>query len=95
MYKHLIKNAYNMRQLLDEIRPSNSRALRTQYFKMTALGTVGIALFDFLALLFSFLSLCIVCDEHLVPAVEVFIVQFQVPEEVAGKIPTTMKCSDM
>lgn len=43
-----------------------------------------VALLDFCALLFSFLSLCIVCDEHLVPTVEVFIVQFEVPEEVAG-----------
>ena len=43
-------------------------------------------LFDFCALVVSFFSLCIVCDEHLVPAVEVFIVQFEVPEEVAGKI---------
>jgi hypothetical protein len=42
------------------------------------------ATFDFCALLVSFFSLCIVCDEHLVPAVEVFIVQFEVPEEVAG-----------
>jgi hypothetical protein len=30
-----------------------------------------------------FASLCIVCDEHLVPAVEVFIKQFNVPEEVS------------
>jgi hypothetical protein len=40
---------------------------------------------DILVLSTSFVSLCIVCDDHLVPAVEVFIVQFQVPEEVAGK----------
>lgn len=36
-------------------------------------------------LLLTFYSLCIMCDEHLVPAVEVFIKQFQVPEEVAGR----------
>jgi hypothetical protein len=47
-------------------------------------STVLFALFDFTVLLVSFFSLCIVCDEHLVPAVEVFIVQFEVPEEVAG-----------
>ena len=29
-------------------------------------------------------SLSVVCDEHLIPAVEVFIVQFKVPEEVAA-----------
>jgi len=40
--------------------------------------------FDLVALIISFVSLCIVCDEHLVPAVEVFIVQFEVPEEVAA-----------
>ena len=31
-----------------------------------------------------FASLCIVCDEHLIPAVDVFIKQFDVPEEVAA-----------
>ena len=31
-----------------------------------------------------FASLCVVCDEHLIPAVEVFIKQFDVPEEVAA-----------
>ena len=51
---------------------------------MTALSVVCYALFDGLALILSFFCLCIVCDEHLVPAVEVFIVQFHVPEEVAG-----------
>lgn len=35
-------------------------------------------------LLLTFSTLCILCDEKLVPAVEVFIKQFQVPEEVAG-----------
>ena len=38
------------------------------------------------SLLLTFYSLCILCDEHLVPAVEVFIKQFQVPEEVAGEM---------
>lgn len=56
------------------------------------LGLVLIAVFDFSALLLSFFSLCIVCDEHLVPAVEVFIVQFQVPEEVAGKLAYLCIC---
>ena len=54
---------------------------------MVDYGLIFLAIFDFLALLVSFFALCIVCDEHLVPAVEVFIVQFQVPEEVAGLIP--------
>eukprot|EP01032_Pedospumella_encystans_P008055 gene8055-9602_t len=51
---------------------------------MVDYGLIFLAIFDFLALLVSFFALCIVCDEHLVPAVEVFIVQFQVPEEVAA-----------
>jgi len=51
---------------------------------MVDYGLIFLAIFDFMALLVSFFALCIVCDEHLVPAVEVFIVQFQVPEEVAG-----------
>ena len=37
-----------------------------------------------LGLFVVFCALCIVCDEHLVPAVEVFIKQFDVPEEVAA-----------
>lgn len=38
----------------------------------------------FIGLLVSFISLCIICDDYLVPSVEVFIVQFRIPEEVAG-----------
>jgi hypothetical protein len=37
------------------------------------------------ALLWIFYALCILCDDHLVPAVDVFIKQFEVPEEVAGR----------
>eukprot|EP00601_Ochromonadales_sp_CCMP2298_P015818 CAMPEP_0173234034 /NCGR_PEP_ID=MMETSP1142-20121109/9974_1 /TAXON_ID=483371 /ORGANISM="non described non described, Strain CCMP2298" /LENGTH=245 /DNA_ID=CAMNT_0014163975 /DNA_START=128 /DNA_END=866 /DNA_ORIENTATION=+ len=48
------------------------------------IGEVAVVAFDVVALLASFLSLCVVCDEHLVPCVEVFIVQFQMPEEVAA-----------
>lgn len=40
---------------------------------------------SFSGLIWIFYGLCIICDEHLVPAVEVFIRQFEVPEEVAGK----------
>eukprot|EP01031_Cornospumella_fuschlensis_P038157 gene38157-46366_t len=39
---------------------------------------------SFSGLIWIFYALCIVCDEHLVPAVEVFIKQFEVPEEVAA-----------
>lgn len=35
-------------------------------------------------LLVTFYSLCILCDEHLIPTVDVFIKQFELPEEVAG-----------
>lgn len=37
------------------------------------------------ALIWTFYVLCLLCDEHLVPAVDIFIKQFEVPEEVAGK----------
>lgn len=40
----------------------------------------------FVLLILTFYTLCIICDEYLVPAVEVFIKQFKVPEEVAGKL---------
>ena len=32
----------------------------------------------------TFFGMCVVCDEHLVPAIEVFIEQFNMPEDVAG-----------
>ena len=38
----------------------------------------------FIGLLVSFISLCIICDDYLIPSVEVFIIQFRIPEEVAG-----------
>jgi Ca2+/Na+ antiporter len=31
-----------------------------------------------------FCALCIICDEHMIPAVEIFIEQFHVPEEIAA-----------
>eukprot|EP01039_Chlorochromonas_danica_P010820 gene10820-12028_t len=36
------------------------------------------------ALVWTFYVLCLLCDEHLVPAVDIFIKQFEVPEEVAA-----------
>lgn len=36
------------------------------------------------ALVFMFLCICVVCDQHLVPAVETIIEQFDVPEEIAA-----------
>ena len=48
------------------------------------LNIVISAIIHLVGLLVTFFTLCILCDEHLVPAVEVFIEQFQVPEEVAG-----------
>ena len=41
-------------------------------------------LLSLLGLLLVFTALCVVCDEHLVPTVELFITQFNVPEEVAA-----------
>ena len=32
----------------------------------------------------TFYAVCIVCDDHLVPAIEIFITQFNIPEDVAG-----------
>lgn len=48
---------------------------------------------NFLFLLLTFYTLCIICDEYLVPAVEVFIKQFKVPEEVAGIRLTFIDCT--
>jgi hypothetical protein len=36
------------------------------------------------ALVFVFLCICVVCDQHLVPAVETIIEEFDVPEEIAA-----------
>ena len=36
------------------------------------------------ALIFVFLCICVVCDQHLVPAVETVIDEFDVPEEIAA-----------
>ena len=40
--------------------------------------------FLFFAVSLSFFGVCVVCDEHLVPTIEVFIDQFHIPEDVAG-----------
>jgi hypothetical protein len=32
----------------------------------------------------TFYALCIICDDYLVPTVEIFILQFNIPEEVAA-----------
>lgn len=45
-------------------------------FTLALLSIAGMAL--------TFFAMCIVCDEHLVPAIEVFIEQFNIPEDVAG-----------
>jgi Ca2+/Na+ antiporter len=37
-----------------------------------------------LGLIVVFYCICILCDEHLVPTIEVFIEQFKIPEEVAA-----------
>lgn len=37
-----------------------------------------------LALVVVFLCICVVCDRHLVPAVEIIIEEFDVPEEIAA-----------
>ena len=37
-----------------------------------------------LGLTAAFYAVCVVCDGHLVPAVEVFIQQLRIPEDIAG-----------
>ena len=52
---------------------------------MTDLFDDGIVLVGaILALVFVFLCICVVCDKHLVPAVETVIEEFDVPEEIAA-----------
>ena len=51
------------------------------YFLSAHLGMIIVSL---AGLLVVFAAVCIVCDEHLVPAVEVFIREYQMPEEVAA-----------
>ena len=45
-------------------------------FTLTMVSSVGLAA--------SFYAICVVCDGHLVPAVEVFIQQLRIPEDIAG-----------
>lgn len=45
-------------------------------FALTVLASVGLSA--------SFYATCVICDAHLVPAVEVFIQQFRIPEDIAG-----------
>ena len=40
--------------------------------------------FIFSGMALTFYAVCIVCDDHLVPAIEIFITQFNIPEDVAG-----------
>lgn len=52
-----------------------------------------LAIFYFILLFIVFYALWILCDEFLVPTVEVFIKQFDVPEEVAGRLLFVMRDS--
>lgn len=47
-------------------------------------STVIWLLLIILGLIIVFYCICILCDEHLVPTIEVFIEQFRIPEEVAA-----------
>ena len=42
------------------------------------------SLFAIILLSLSFYGVCLICDEHLVPCVEVFIKTYNVPEEMAA-----------
>jgi Ca2+/Na+ antiporter len=51
---------------------------------MGALLSTTLALASMGGMALTFFGMCVVCDEHLVPAIEVFIEQFNMPEDVAG-----------
>jgi Ca2+/Na+ antiporter len=51
---------------------------------LTTLLSVCTILFSLQGLLLTFYTIMLVCDNHLVPTVEVFIKQFEVPETVAA-----------
>eukprot|EP01040_Poterioochromonas_malhamensis_P021772 gene21772-26340_t len=48
------------------------------------LGLIVSGVLHLVGLLLTFYTLCLLCDEHLIPTVEVFIKQFEIPEEVAA-----------
>lgn len=55
------------------------------------LGLIFSAVLHLVGLLLTFYTLCLLCDEHLIPTVEVFIKQFEIPEEVAGIVVAAFK----
>ena len=55
------------------------------------LGLIFSGVLHLVGLLLTFYTLCLLCDEHLIPTVEVFIKQFEIPEEVAGMVLNTLK----
>jgi Ca2+/Na+ antiporter len=48
------------------------------------LSSAGIVALCLLGFLITFYGICVVCDNYLVPTVEVFIKQFEVPETIAA-----------
>lgn len=59
------------------------------------LGLIVSAVLHLVGLLLTFYTLCLLCDEHLIPTVEVFIKQFEIPEEVAGIVLKTLKSASI
>ena len=51
---------------------------------LAALVSLTLTLVSSVGLAASFYAICVVCDGHLVPAVEVFIQQLRIPEDIAG-----------
>jgi len=49
-----------------------------------SLYVIALLVVTLIALLLIFHAISVVCDEHLVPTVEVFIRQYRVPEEIAA-----------
>ena len=50
----------------------------------TIAASIGIVLLCVIGLAITFYGICVVCDNYLVPTVEVFIKQFKVPESIAA-----------
>jgi Ca2+/Na+ antiporter len=50
----------------------------------TIAASIGIVFLCIIGLAITFYGICVVCDNYLVPTVEVFIKQFKVPESIAA-----------
>ena len=51
---------------------------------MSVVGLIFVVVAVIIGMAVTFFSVCVVCDDFLVPAIDVFIDQFKIPEDVAG-----------